>query len=57
MLQLHKIIRASQTVAFPIVFSLCYSRDWSGGGFKFMKNDHFLIPLSVLTFSPSFWTG
>ena len=28
--------------AFLIVFILFYGRDWQGGVFKFMKNDHFV---------------
>ena len=28
-------------VAFPIVFILLYDRDWQGGVFKVLKNDHF----------------
>ena len=47
MLELHKIIRASHVVACSIVFILFRERSWQGGVFKFMKNDHLLVFLSV----------
>ena len=42
-LGLHKIIRVSHVVACSIVFILF----WQGGVLKFMKNDHFLVFLTV----------
>ena len=32
MLELYKIIRASDGVAYPIVLILFYEKDWRGGG-------------------------
>ena len=41
-LQLHEMMRMLRIVACPIVFILFYGRDWQGGVFKLMKNDHLL---------------
>ena len=38
----------------PNCFFLFYEKDWQGGVFKFMKNDHFLVHLAVLIFFPKF---
>ena len=42
---------------FPIVFILFYDRDWDGRVFKLMKNDHFLVFLTVWCPFPTFWLG
>ena len=42
-LELHEMIRARHVVAYPIVYILFYDREWLGGEFQFMKNNHFLI--------------
>ena len=39
MLELHKIMRASHVVVYPIVFILFYERSWQEGVLKVMKND------------------
>ena len=58
MLELLKIIRVSHIVACPVVFILFYGRDWQGGVFKVMKNDHFFKYFYQFCFlSPSFSTG
>ena len=54
MLKVHKIIRAPHVATFPIVFILFYDRDGLGGVFKIMKNDLFLIFLTIWV---SFWAG
>ena len=41
MLELHKIIRFPHSVACQFIFILFYDRDWQGGVFKLVKNDHF----------------
>ena len=43
MLELHKIIRVSDVVVFPIVFISFYERSREGGVSKIMKNDHILV--------------
>ena len=53
-LQVHKIIRVSHAVTFPIVFILFYDRDGQGGVFKVMKNDHFLRVLAIWVLFPTF---
>ena len=47
MLELHKIIRVSHVVAYPIFFILLYEQGWQGEVFRVMKNDHFLVCLAV----------
>ena len=41
MLELHKIIRVSYLVAWPIVIFLFYKWGWQGAVFIVIKNDHF----------------
>ena len=41
------MIRALHVCASPIVFIPFYGLEWQERVFKFMKNDHFLIFLSV----------
>ena len=48
MFKLHKIIRVSDVVAYPIVFVLFYEWVWQGGIFIVMKNDHFLVVCKFL---------
>ena len=48
MFKLHKIIRVSDVVAYPIVFVLFYERVWQGGIFIVMKTDHFLVVCKFL---------
>ena len=55
MLELHKIIRVSHVVAFPIVI-LFYKGSWQGGVLKVMNND-FLVFLAVGPLSPRSWAG
>ena len=52
MLELHKIIRVSDGVAYPIVFILFYEKDWRGGVFKVFENNHLLMLLAVWVFFP-----
>ena len=54
MLELHKIIRVSHAVVFPIIFLLLCDRDWQGGVLKLMKNDHLLVYLAVWVLFPKF---
>ena len=54
MLELHKIIKASRVVLCPTICMLFYDRDWQGGVFKVMKNDHFLVILAVWVLFPRF---
>ena len=60
MLELYKIIRASDGVAYPIVLILFYEKDWRGGGgwgglggvFKLFENNHILMLLAVWVIFP-----
>ena len=56
MLELHKIIRVSHVVEFPIVVILFYKGSWQGGVLKVMKKDC-LVFLAVGPLSPKFWAG
>ena len=55
-LELHETIRVSHIVVFAMVFLLLYEQRWQGGVFKVMKNDHFLVFLSVSLLSPKFFS-
>ena len=50
MLKLPKIIRVSHAVACPVVFILFYVRGRQGGMFKVMKNDRFIVSLTIQVF-------
>ena len=55
MLEWHEMIRVLHLVSCPIVFILFYDQDWQGGVLKLMKNDHFLVFLTVwVSFSKIF---
>ena len=51
------MIKVSHIVACPIVFIFFYDRDWQGGVLKNMKNDNFLVLLTLRVLFPSFGTG
>ena len=51
-LELYEAIRVLHIVACPLVFILFYERSCQGGVFKIMKNDHFLVFLSVWVLFP-----
>ena len=54
-LYMHEMIRLQHLVACPNVLILFYGRDWQGGVFKIMKNDHFFsIFSSFVLFSQVF---
>ena len=55
MLELRKMIGVSHVyvVACPIIFHSLYERGWQGGVLKVMKNDHFLVFLTVWVLSPN----
>ena len=50
--ELYETIRVLHIVACPLVFILFYERSFQGGVFKIMKNDHFLVLLSVWVLFP-----
>ena len=47
MLDLHLATRVPHLVACPTIFIWFYDRDWQGGVLKLMKNDHFLVFLTI----------
>ena len=55
-LELHETIRVSHIVVFAMVFLLLYKQSWQEGVFKVMKNDYFLVFLSVSLLSPKFFS-
>ena len=52
--ELYETIRVPHIVARPFVFILSYERSCQGRVFKIMKNDHFLVFLSVWVLFPDF---
>ena len=52
MLELYKIIRASDGVAYPIVLILFCAKEWRGEVFKLFENNHILMLLAVWVIFP-----
>ena len=53
-LEVHEMIRVLHLVACPMVFNLLCDRVHQGGMLKLVKNDYFLV---FLTIPPSFWAA